>query len=483
MQETGVALKRQPSKHRGSPAAEQAQHAKRERGHVSQPKASALRLQSGRPPFASISAGRPSNRPTGNAGSPAPASEAGRGPEQEAAAETGLCTQSQGEEATQQHEGARQGHDKPVNNDSKARGAQRTLPSLQGLSYRDQKAAPPAALQPLSADKSLGVQEEQHELAERLGLVRPGDSFARALGPRHTRHIAKEASNGAPAVSAAAGKSHEARRDPARTKAKQRKQERAPKVLEITGAEAQNDASAEAPSQAPGQVSWHRPRAGGAKALHVSTDGPKDAMRQSQGLKTLLDDEARAREAEPAQQEAAAEPETAELNDHTEELAGTPAAEHGSNGMQASDPATAEQLDPREGNGTAGAAENSNGHASKQAPGKPLPNGDNAESREGLLDSFISRLHAAKGSGRRAWSSRSQDAQLYSGPEGNVAEHGGARGTHSWRPRASARRTVRSALREGRPTAQQVRHSSWVLMEASVSNWKRLQIMSGVSWL
>ena len=459
MQETGVALKRQPSKHRGSPAAEQAQHAKRERGHVSQPKASALRLQSSRPPFASISAGRPSNRPTGNAESPVPASEASRGLEQEAAAETGVGTQSQGEKASQQHEGARQGHDKPTSNDSKARGVQRILPSLHGVSFRGQEVAPPAALQPLSADKSLGAQEEQHELAERLGLIRPGDSFARALGPRHIRHSAKEASNGAPAVSAA-GVSDEAGRDLAHTKSKQRKQGKPPQVLEITGIEAQSDATAEAPSQAPGRVSWCRPPAGGARALHVSMDGPKDAMRQSQGLKTLLDDEARAREAEPAQQEAAIEPGIAELHGHTEELAGTPAAAHGFNGMQASDAATAELLDRREGNGAAGAAETSNGHASEQAAGEPLPNGDSAESREGLLDSFISRLHAAKGSGRRAWSSRSQDAHWYSGPEGNAAEHGGARGAHSWRPRASARRTVRSALREGRPTAQQVRRSS-----------------------
>ncbi len=166
MQEAGAALKRQPSKHRGLPAAEQAQHAKRERGHVSQPKASALRLQSSRPPFASISAGRPSSRPTGNAENPVPASEASRGLDQEATAKTGEGARSQGEEASWQHDGARQGLDKPVNDDSKAPGAQRMLSSLKGQSYRDQKAAPPTSLQPLSADKSLGAQEDQRELGQ-----------------------------------------------------------------------------------------------------------------------------------------------------------------------------------------------------------------------------------------------------------------------------------------------------------------------------
>ena len=75
-------VKRQSSKHRNSsPGSEQAQQAQqaqrteamarshRERGHVSQPKASTLRVQSARPPFASISAGAsPSaNRPSDSA--------------------------------------------------------------------------------------------------------------------------------------------------------------------------------------------------------------------------------------------------------------------------------------------------------------------------------------------------------------------------------------------------------------------------------
>ena len=58
-----------------------------------------------------------------------------------------------------------------------AENSRNALPRLRGLMQGLQRPDSSSALQPLTADKSVGEQERKEELAERLGLIRPRDSI------------------------------------------------------------------------------------------------------------------------------------------------------------------------------------------------------------------------------------------------------------------------------------------------------------------
>lgn len=484
MQDGGVNLKRQSSRHRGSSTSEQgqrqAQHAERteggqrERGHVSQPKASALRLQSSRPPFASISAGVPSNRSPGTAAAAATAGATSEeGPRDPAHGVDGNSSQAQ--EACRLELPEQDQQKAPVDGQRwRADGAQHALTSLQRSLPGVQRSDPASGLQALTADKSLDEQESKLKLAERLGFIEPGERSAR--GFQTISHRPKSGGSScvlpkAPVASQDSGDSKRAHTIPAEG----RKQMAAelPEVMEMSGAEAQEDAPDDMKGQRRSQVSWLRPTAGGSRVLQVSADGSKEAMRHSQGLKVLLDDKARAQEAEQMQQDPRGERSTVEpASDAAKDYPANsdmPAAADGSDGLESSDlqhlteMSEAQQLEDTADDAQAGTVLDSGDKSSEEAPAStPLP--EKPQSKEGLLDSLVNRMHAAKASGDRAWSSRPQDSHWYAGPEGNVVEHGGARGAHKWRPRAPARRTARSALREGRPTVQVCR--AWLVINS-----------------
>lgn len=344
-QDIGVGTRRQLSKHRGSSSLELAQQGQlakraegyRERGHVSQPKASALRVQSGRPPFASISAGLPSNRPSGAAESDPSDIRTPEDTGNEADQGSREGTMPQEEQRSEQPnssepgQGGCSGLGLGTDRNNKGVKAQRLLPSFHGPSFTGKQSAPGVALEPLTADKSLAVQESQQELAERLGLIRPPDSFARAVGPRTYRRSPKSTSNLGRRLSGAESESQQ--RSSVPTSALQetnapvnvppdsqvsfkgskskRKMAAKPQMLKVSGAEAQRDSSHEERDHTRSQVSWLRAPAGASRALQVTKDGPKDALRHSQGLKVLLDDDARAKESKLLQVVAADTPDNA----------------------------------------------------------------------------------------------------------------------------------------------------------------------------
>jgi len=472
-QDAGTGPKRQLSKHRGSSfaeAAQQAQHGKRgevhrERGHVSQPKASALRLQSSRPPFASISAGRPSNRPPETSDSLPSASEPVKAAEDVADSELEDSIELQAEHTLEETKGEMQGQSRNAMSGmgriSKGNGAQHLLPSLHGPSFQKQQPAPAAAFQPLTADKSLGVQESQQELAEKLGLIKPQDSFARALGPRQHRqssdstsrqgrNISEPASDSQESTRIPAGSSHESQRvsiivpedtkmSSAHESSKKRRAVQKTQVLEISGAEARGDVSAAARSQNR-SVSWLRAPAGRSRALQVSKDGPKDAMRQSQGLKVLLDDKATAKEAQLLQEETADESHDSTIpSSHTANIR---PGEFMSDPSAVSD-SGASQLEYTDRTAEAGASQteqNTKDRAVKTTTMKQKV--EEPQTNEDLLDNLVSRLHAAKSSSR-------------------------------WKPwgrlRKSVRHTARSVLRDGMPTVQVLQITVAALIQVFVT--------------
>ena len=459
MQESWGGTKRQLSKHRGSSSLEpvqQGQLAKRaegqrERGHISQPKASALRVQPTRPPFASIYAGHPSSRPPGAAERDPSAIKAPEDTRYDADQASGEGATVQEEQSSEQRSSTIPGQGgSSLDSNSKGDRAQHLLPSFRGPSFKGQHASPGAALQPLTADKSSADRDSQQELAERLGLVRPADSFARALGPRPHRHTAKSTSTSAHSLSGAADESRDCSSIPTSslqegaaavapsvetsqesltgsTSRKRRAAEMQPQVLELTGAEAQRDASHEGRGQARGQVSWLKPPAGASRALQVTKDGPKDAMRESQGLKVLLDDQARANEAE-LQQEAAPddEPDTAESLPQSAE---TDPAESTQQPMQ--------KLD-----------------ASEKPSASVQQAAEASESSQGLHDTVIGSLHAEASPDSSDASSEAHKIQHLPDPELSVSETDTANSARKWRFGTPSRHRARSALREGRLTEQ-----------------------------
>ena len=453
MQDMGVGTRRQLSKHRGSASLEPAQQGQqvkraegyRERGHISQPKASALRVQPTRPPFASISAGRPSNNPSQAADRVRPAihTPEDTGHEADMGAQEGTVLQeeqrSEQSMITAPGQGVRAGPRLDV--DSTGEKAQHLLPSFHGPSFKGQTSAPGAALQPLTADKSSALQESQQELAERLGLVRPADSFARALGPRpHFRSPHSSSSTGHSLSGAGDGShnhisnstsslqegsavAHPAQNGQASTKdstKRKRQVDERPQVLEVSGAEAQRDVPNKGRGRDRSQVSWLRPPGGASRALQVTKDGPKDAMRHSQGLKVLLDDDARAKEADLMQKEAA------DTADTAESMAQSAAADPMQQPKEAVDSSA---MSP----------------ASIEQPAK-VP-----QSSEGLHDR--SQTESNIGS-KPAVSSRIQDLQHLPGAESTASENGGAHGGRRWRLRGPLRQSARSALSKGRLTEQ-----------------------------
>ena len=476
-------VKRQPSKHRSSsPSSEQAQQAQRteasarshsERGHVSQPKASTLRVQPNRPPFASISAGASasanrSSNSEAKASTSSAANTENQAQDQAGRPESASAQKEEADQSLQLPQGLREPA-RPVEGSAENGHA---LPGLRGLMHGLQRPDPSSALQPLTADKSVGEQERKEELAERLGLIRPRDGIGSLsrLSPQRPEPCSKSNPAVPSTVTAAhdKGKSTEqaevfgkgeggqARQDRSQAKAKKRRAAQLPQVLEVSGAEAQEESAGHLGSSGTGQVRWSRPTALGGRSLHVSKDGPKDAIRPGHGLKVLLDDRAGAEAAEQAQQEAlgasaafegtsdgagpsparhdtTSKSAAANDNDSTEAVSDTHQAE-----------APAEGSEPSEGVATGrGASEQAHLATQSQAEG-------NAHDRQGLLDAVVSRLRSAQG----PRSSRPPEPQSHTGPEGNSAMHEDARGAHRWRPRVPARRSARSELREGRPTMQ-----------------------------
>ena len=167
-------------------------------------------------------------------------------------------------------------------------------------------------------------------------------------------------------------------------------------------------------------MSWLRPPGGASRALQVTKDGPKEAMRHSQGLKMLLDDEARGKEAELLEREGADTPNKAE-----------PTAQ-----SAATDP----MQQPIEAPDT-----------SAESPASIQQPAEMPQSSEGLHD----RLHTETTSGSQpAESNRLQDSQHQPGTEPSTSENGGANGGRRWRLRAPLRQSARSGLNEGRLTEQ-----------------------------
>ena len=491
LQACGPVVKRQSSKHRSSsPSSEQAQHTEassrshRERGHVSQPKASTLRVQSTRPPFASMSAGAsPSaNRPSEPGAKAGASSAAGTYSAQEQAGRPESAS-AQREEADQSIQ-LPQGQQEPAEPAKPVEGSAekgRALPRLRGLMQGLQRPDPSSALQPLSADKSVGEQERKEELAERLGLIRPRDSIGSLsrLSPQRPEPCSK----GSPAIPSTVtaphdksestehiqmlgkGEGGQARQARAQAKAKQRRAAELPQVLEVSGAEAQDESAGHLGSEGSGQVRWGRPMAAGGRPLHVSTNGPKDAVRPSQGLKVPLDDEARAEDAQQAQEQVVGASSALEGTPDREgpspaghDTASMPAAAlEADNTEAASD--THQSEAPAEGSEFSEGVDTSRGASEQAHPATQSQAEGNVHDGQGLLDALVSRLHSARGSRL----SRTPEPQSHTGPEGSSVTSGAARGTHRWQPRAPARRTARSALREGRPTMQvRCRTHAWL---------------------
>ena len=449
VQDIGAGTRRQLSKHRGSSSLEPAQQGllakraegQRERGHVSQPKASALRVQPTRPPFASISAGRPPNRPPGAAESDPSAIKAPEDTKHDADRGSGEAITLQEEQGSEQPVSTKPGQAvSGVDRDSKSDKPQHLLPSFHGPSFKGQHASGGAALQPLTADKSSADREGQQELAERLGLVKPADSFARALGPRPHRHTAKSTSSIGHSLSGAASESQDRTSVPtsrlqeataavapsqtsrlfssSRTNRKRRAAEMKPQILQISGAEAQKDASHEASGQDSSQVSWLRSPAGASRALQVTKDGPKDDMRHSQGLKVLLDDQARAKEAELQQEAASDRPDAADSRAQSVETDPVESTQQPTEGLKTSEKSSASVQQPAE------------------AP----------EFSEGVHDNGIDSPHIEASPDSSYAPSRPQDSQHLSATEG--IEKRSAQGPSKWRLHAPFRHRARSALHE-----------------------------------
>ena len=472
-------VKRQSSKHRSSsPSSEQAQQAQqaqrteatarshRERGHVSQPKASTLRVQSARPPFASISAGAsPSaNRPSDSAAKASMSSAADTDNAQEQAGRP--------ESASAQREEADQSLELPQGQQEPARPVEGCQPQLlRGLMQGLQRPDSSSALQPLTADKSVGEQERKEELAERLGLIRPRDSIGSLsrLSPQRPEPRSKSGPATPSTVTAAQdngestenaqvlgkGEVGQGRQARAQAKAKKRRAAQLPQVLEVSGAEAREESAGHLGSSSSGQVRWGRPTADGGRSLHVSTDGPKDAIRPSEGLKAQSD-EARAEEIRQAQKEDAG---AATALEGTSEGADPSSARHDTASMSAAayEADSAEAVsDIQSSEAAAEGSESSRGGdtgrgATEQAPPAAQTQAEGSQhDNQGLLDALVSRLRLAQGSR----SSRTPEPQSHTGPEASSVTPGDARGAHRWRPRAPARRTARSMLRESRPTMQ-----------------------------
>ena len=480
-------VRRQSSKHRSSsPSSEQAQQAQqaqrtealarspRERGHVSQPKASTLRVQSTRPPFASISAGAsPSaNRPSDSEAKASTSSAADTDNAQEQALRPESASASVQNEEADQSRKLPQGQQEPVRPAEGSAENGHALPTLRGLMHGLQRPDPASALQPLSADKSVGEQERKEELAERLGLIRPRDSIGSLsrLSPQRPEPRSKSSPATPSTVTAAhdngestehtqvlgKGEGDQATQARAQAKAKKRRAAQPPQVLEVSGAEAREESAGHLGSSGSGQVRWGRPTSVGDRSLHVSADGPKDAIRPSEGPEVLHGDEARAEEIRQAQKEDAG---AATAFEGTSDEAGPSPARHDTASMSAAahkldstevvsdthlSDAAAEKSESFKGND---AGRDASEHA--HLPTEPQAEG-NQHDNQGLLDALVSRLRSAQGSR----SSRTPEPHSHTGLEASSVTPGDARGAHRWRPRAPARRTARSALRESRPTLQ-----------------------------
>ena len=324
-----------------------------------------------------------------------------------------------------------------VDRDSKGNRAQPLLPSFHGPSFKGQHSSSGSALQPLTADKASADRESQQELVEKLGLVRPADSFARALGPRPHRHTTKSTSSLGHSLSGAANESSErpsiptssSQEDTAAiapsqtsqvsstttTSRKRRAAEKKPQILEISGAEAQQHLPHDRESS---QVSWLRPPAGASRALQVTKDGAKDAMRQSQGLKVLLDDQTRAKEAELQQKAAPDKPDTADS-------AETDPVEQ-----------SADELDTSE------------------IPSASLQQSAEAPESHDLQGTVAGRPHLEATPDSNEAPSRAQDLQHLTGEEGSTSKKSSDQGPRRWRLRAPFRHRARSAVSQGRLTEQ-----------------------------
>ena len=506
-------VRRQSSKHRSSsPSSEQAQQAQqaqrtealarspRERGHVSQPKASTLRVQSTRPPFASISVGAsPSaNRPSD---SEAKASTAGAADTDDAWEQAGrpesASASAQKEEADQSLE-LPQGQQEPAGLVEGSAEKSRALPRLHGLMQGLQRPDPSSALQPLSADKSVGEQERKEELAERLGLIRPRDSIGSLsrLSPQRPEPRSKSS----PAIPSAVTTAHDngestehaqvlgeadgsqAQQPRAHAKAKKRRAAQLPQTLEVSGAEARGESAGHLGSSGSGQVRWGRPTAGGGRSLHVSTDGPKDAIRPSEGLKALHGDEPGAEESQQAQQEDAGAATAFEGSSHEagpsparHDTASMSAAAHESDSTDAV-PETHPSEAAVEGSESSKGGDTGRGTSEQAAPATQIEAEGDQHDNQGLLDALVSRLRSAQG----FRSSRAPEQQSHAGPKASSVMPGDARGAHRWQPRAPARRTARSALREARPTMQVccpvASHAQVCRLPATIIQQERLQV-------
>ena len=476
-------VRRQSSKHRSSsPGSEQAQQAQRteasarshrERGHVSQPKASTLRVQSTRPPFASMSAGAsPSaDRPSDSGARASTSSAAGTDNAQEQAGCPESASASARNEKADQPSDLPQGQQEPAGPVESSAEESHALPGLRGLMQGLQRPDPSSALQPLSADKSVGEQERKEELAERLGLIRPRDSIGSLsrLSPQRPEPRSKS-SPAIPSTMTAAhdngestehaqllgkGEGSQATQVHTQAKAKKRRAAQLPQVLEVSGAEAREESAGHLGSAGSGQVRWGRRTAVGGRSLHVSTDGPKDAIRPSEGLKAQSD-EARAEEIRQAQKEDAG---AATAFEGTSDGADPSTARHDTSSMSAAAheadnteavPDTQPSEAAAEGSESSKGGDTGRGASEQAPPAAQIQAEGDQHDNQGLLDALVSRLRSAQG----FKSSRTPEPQSPGGPESSSVTPDNARGAHRWRPRAPARRTARSALRESRPTMQ-----------------------------
>ena len=325
-------------------------------------------------------------------------------------------------------QGGSSGFGRDTDRNSKGTSTQHLLPSFHGPSFTGKQSAPGVALQPLTADKSSADQESQQELAERLGLIRPPDSFARALGPRTHRRSPGTTSN-LPSMlqegNAAVDPAQDSQESCNGSRSKRRAAAK-PQVLELSGAEAQRDGPHEERGHDKSQVSWLRTPAGASRALQVTKDGPKDALRHSQGLKVLLDDDARAKKSEP-QLVAASRPGNAApmaVSTVTDTLQ--------SEQQPTEAPHTSEKPNP----------------SAQQAAEAP-------HSSEDVHDNVTSRLHTKTcSSSNSAVSSTLPNSQHLPGKEQTASEESASRGARRWRLRAPSRQSARSALGEGRLVEQ-----------------------------